>query len=416
MPRFCSGVFGSLFLCRSQRNSVILRFNNNKIRLHTESMGKEVFITGLAKYLPNEPVPNDEMEEFLGLVKGMKSRSKNIVLRNNKIRNRYYAIDKKGKSTHSNAELTVEAIRGLFHDGFQKEDIDLLACGTTSADQLLPSHASMVQGVLQCRPIEVIAPGGSCNAGMLALKYGYMAVAGSFHKNAVCTGSEKISTWMLSENFEEEVAHLERLGENPYVAFEREFLRWMLSDGAAALLIEDKPKQGALSYKIEWIENKSYANELETCMYAGAEKTASGDLNPWRDMNRNERINKSVFLLQQDIRMLEDTITKYGGRFLSEVSKKYNFDPGKVDYFLPHMSSEFFRKKIHEDAEKQGFTIPEEKWFTNLTSVGNVGSASAFLMLEELYHSGELKQGDTILVMVPESARFSYTYAYLTVV
>jgi 3-oxoacyl-[acyl-carrier-protein] synthase-3 len=36
-------------------------------------------------------------------------------------------------------------------------------------------------------------------------------------------------------------------------------------------------------------------------------------------------------------------------------------------------------------------------------------------MLEELVHSGKLKKGDKILLSVPESARFSYTYALLTV-
>lgn len=235
-------------------------------------MRNEVYITGLAKFLPNQPVTNDDMETYLGLVQGRKSRSKNIVLRNNKITQRYYAIDKYGQSTHSNAELTAAAVERLFHQDFTKEDMQLLCCGTSSPDQMLPAHAAMVQGLLQCNPIEVVSPAGSCNAGMLALKYGFMAVAGGFYNNAVCSGSEKISTWMLSRNFEEEVQHLTRLGQNPYVAFEKEFLRWMLSDGAAAVTLENKPKPDQLSFKIEWIENRSYANELETCMFAGAEK------------------------------------------------------------------------------------------------------------------------------------------------
>ena len=59
--------------------------------------------------------------------------------------------------------------------------------------------------------------------------------------------------------------------------------------------------------------------------------------------------------------------------------------------------------------------MPWSKWFLNLEKVGNVGAASIFVMLEELIHSGSLKKGDTLLLHVPESARFSYTYAYLTV-
>jgi 3-oxoacyl-[acyl-carrier-protein] synthase-3 len=48
--------------------------------------------------------------------------------------------------------------------------------------------------------------------------------------------------------------------------------------------------------------------------------------------------------------------------------------------------------------------------------VGNVGAASAHLMLEELLNSGRVKKGDTVLVMVPESARFNYGYILLTAV
>jgi len=62
-----------------------------------------------------------------------------------------------------------------------------------------------------------------------------------------------------------------------------------------------------------------------------------------------------------------------------------------------------------------GMEITEDKWFTNLVEVGNVGSASIYIMLEELFNSGKLEKGQKLLLMVPESARFSYAYALLTV-
>jgi 3-oxoacyl-[acyl-carrier-protein] synthase-3 len=378
-------------------------------------MISDVYINKLGKYLPNTAVSNEDMEEYLGLIEGIKSRSKNIVLRNNGIKTRYYAIDKSGRSTHSNAELTVEAIKNLFDENFRKEDIELLACGTTTPDQLLPSHASMVHGILQCPAIDVISPGGSCNSGMLALKYGYMSIRSGLSKNAVCSGSEKLSTWMLSKNFEEEAKHLNDLGKNPYIAFEKEFLRWMLSDGAGAALLQDKPNKNGFSLKINWIEIKSYANELKTCMYAGAIKKQDGNLIPWRDIDSQELYKESIFSLKQDTRILEKNITKKGGEFLKEIADKYNITENDFDYFLPHISSEFFKKHLIEDAKNIGINISDEKWFTNLARVGNVGSASFFLMLEELFYSGKLKKGDRILVMVPESARFSYTYMMTTV-
>ncbi len=66
--------------------------------------------------------------------------------------------------------------------------------------------------------------------------------------------------------------------------------------------------------------------------------------------------------------------------------------------------------------DANGIPFPEEKWFTNLTQVGNIGAASIFIMMEELLKSNKLKKGQKVLLMVPESARFSYAFSLLTVV
>ncbi|MBA7525738.1 hypothetical protein ES705_17891 [subsurface metagenome] len=96
--------------------------------------------------------------------------------------------------------------------------------------------------------------------------------------------------------------------------------------------------------------------------------------------------------------------------------KKYSLNTSELTYFLPHISSEFFRCKIKESLLEFEIDISDDKWFTNLHKVGNVGAASGFLMLEELFYSGNLKEGDTLLLMIPESARFSYTFVHLTAV
>ena len=66
--------------------------------------------------------------------------------------------------------------------------------------------------------------------------------------------------------------------------------------------------------------------------------------------------------------------------------------------------------------KRVGFDIPQERWFTNLTQVGNVGSASCYLMLEELVRRHGVEAGDKILMFVPESGRFSAAYALITAV
>ncbi|MCD4793191.1 MAG: beta-ketoacyl-ACP synthase III [Bacteroidales bacterium] len=375
-----------------------------------------VYINNIKKFLPGEGISNDEMESYLGKIQNIKSKARPIVLRNNGIKNRYYAINKNQESQYSNAELTAEAIKQLESENFKIADTELLACGTSGPDQLLPSHASMVHGILATPQTEYSSFSGSCNSGMLAMKYAFMSILSGNTTNAVCTGSEKTSTWLTAKNFEDEVEKLHQLEEKPILAFSKEFLRWMLSDGAGAALLSDKPNTDSISLEINWIEITSYAGELETCMYAGAEKDVNGKIIPWRDFTDHKIAQNSIMTLKQDTRMLGEHIVQLGADYLKKVIKKRKFDINKINWFLPHLSSMYFKSKINEEMVNNGIVIPEKKWFLNLPKVGNVGSASAYLMLEELFHSGKLKKDQKILLMVPESSRFSYTYTLFTVV
>lgn len=374
----------------------------------------DVYITKAAKCLPNEAVSNDEMEDYLGLINETASKARRLILRNNKIVSRYYALDKNGKSTHNNAELTNNAIQGLFDENFTAQDMELLSCGTTTPDVLVPSHTSMVHGLLKNKSLELNSSSGVCCAGMNALKFGYLSIKSGNTKNAVCTGSEKLSTWMLANKFENEVVNLKNLEEQPILAFKKDFLRWMLSDGAGAFLLENKPK-GPISLKIEWMEAFSYAYELETCMYAGGDKMENGEIKPWNDYNPDQWLNESLFAFKQDVKLLDEFILVKGSQSMGDALSKNNISADEIDFFLPHVSSHYFVDGLSKALAERGMMIPMEKWFMNLAYVGNVGAASIYLALEELMGSGKLKKGNKILLSVPESGRFSYAYAYLTV-
>ena len=53
---------------------------------------------------------------------------------------------------------------------------------------------------------------------------------------------------------------------------------------------------------------------------------------------------------------------------------------------------------------------------SNLETRGNTGSASIFIALEEAVRDGRFAPGETVLLAVPESGRFSFAFAHLTVV
>ncbi len=375
---------------------------------------KDVYITRISKFLPNKPVENEEMEEKLGVINGKASKARRVVLRNNRIQKRYYAIDENGEVSHNNAQLTAKAVEELCDNDFTVQDIELLSSGTSSPDQILPSHTAMVHGFLKNRTMEINSASGACCSGMNALKYGYMSVKTGQVNNAVCTGSERTSSWMKSDVFENEVEHLQQLENNPILAFNKEFLRWMLSDGAGAFLLENEPK-GDTPLKIEWIQGFSYAHEMETCMYAGGEKLESGQLKPWSEYPAKKWGEISLFAMKQDTRLLGENILKKGVASLKLAYEHHGIGPDDVDYYLPHISSYYFKQGLYDEMKSQGVEMPWDKWFLNLDHVGNIGAASIYVMLEELKASGKLKKGDKILFHVPESARFSYMYAYLTV-
>jgi len=378
----------------------------------------QVYINSTSSYFPNQPVSNDEMEEYLGFIDGRPSKSKKIVLRNNGIVNRYYALEKGGKSTHTNAQMTALAVKELLKKNPDKlKDIELLSCGTSSPDQVMPSHGVMTHGWLpEMESIEVVSPAGVCCAGMHAIKYAYLAIKSGEMKTAIATGSERFSGLLVSDVFEEEAQKLKEMEENPFIAFQKDFLRWMLSDGASAFLMSDKPNPDGLSLRIDWIEGASYANNMETCMYMGGEKMEDGSLKGFMDYTPEEIMNRSVFSIKQDITLLSDNIVHLGGQKIKQLLDKHGVAMTEIDHFLPHISSEFFKSKIYDLVEFYGGGIPYEKWFINLYTVGNVGAASVFLMINELFNNGTLKKGEKILLLVPESARFSYMYALLTVV
>lgn len=382
------------------------------------------FITAVSAFLPGKPVDNTELDDYLGKVNKVSTRTRQIILANNGIKSRYYALDPEtGKSSYTNAQMSAEAVRLLGHDNDAVDvSMECLCCGTSSADQIMPGHASMVHGELpEAGPCEVVSFAGICLSGLTALKFGAMSVALGVSKNAVATGSELASTFMRTTFFETMTGNTKPKDEkkrHSAFSFEAEFLRWMLSDGAGAVLIENEPTIGGMSLRIDWIETVSHAHRLETCMYAGAVKQEDGQLVGWRECAVADSLEKrGVMTIKQDARLLnEEIINVTVGQSLPSIIAKHDLKPEDFDWFLAHYSSEYFREPLMKQLQDIDFPIPEERWFTNLSSKGNTGSASFYIMLEELFSSGKLQKGNRILGMIPESGRFSVGWISLTVV
>lgn len=371
-----------------------------------------VYITSMGKFLPGEPVGNEEIEDYLGRINGKSSKSMRRILEQNKIRYRHYAIDKEQRSLYSNAEMAALAIRDALNRNrqAQESDIDFLAAGTTQGDLPVPGFASMVHAETGLPVMEIATHHGVCASGMQAMKNAYLQVLSGESRTAVSCASEFPSRVFKHTRFEAQEAYRDKA-----VPFDTDFLRFMLSDGAGAAILQDRPAPGGLSLRIEWIDNKSYANSYDVCMYAGSNKD-----NPehagWLDYRSiHDAADDGALNLKQDIRLVNE-MPKVGVDRFFQLVEEGAVDPSSIDWMVCHYSSHFFREEIFRLLKLGGLTIPEEKWFTNLYTRGNTGAASIYIMLEELFGSGKLSPGESVLCMVPESGRFQTSYMLLTVV
>lgn len=368
-----------------------------------------VYINAMGTFLPGKPIGNDEAEEYLGKVNGELSVLKNRILTQNGITTRHYAINKQQKSEFSNAQLASNAVQNaLSKSTLNVKDVQLLATATTQADLPVPGFASMVHGLLDIPKCELASFQSVCASGMMALKDAYAQIKAGEKQNAICVGSEFASRLFKNTRFEAQGI--------TSMPFDTEFLRWMLSDGAGAFVLENAKSTKGLSLKIDWIDIRSQANDYPLCMYAGKVNNKAETTDSWLDYPDFESAAKvGAINLKQDVRLL-DQVVKIGVAHFFELIDKGKIKPEGIDWLCCHYSSEFFKQPIKELMSKGGVTIPEEKWFSNLTTKGNTGSASIFIMLEELFYSGKLKEGETILCMVPESGRFVTSFMSLTVV
>ncbi len=371
-----------------------------------------VYINSIGKFLPGEPIGNDQVEEYLGKIGNRPSKVKNRILKSNGIQQRYYALDRQQNTTYLNSQMAANAVRDtLFQLNIEPSAIDLLCAATSWPDLLLPGFASMVHGELpELSPLEIISNQGVCCAGVAALKYAAAQVELGEKRNAIAVASESASRLFKHTNFEAET----RVKNGSHLPFDVEFLRWMLSDGAGAFLIQNRPNPTGISLKLEWIELISHANAYPVCMYAGtADETTQKswtNYHSYADAAADGAMN-----LRQNIRLL-DNVVKLGVEGWLKLIEAGRVQPAEIDWLLCHYSSHFFRNQIVELLEKANCMIPEEKWFTNLYTRGNTGCASIYLMLEEIFHSGKLQPDQKIFCFVPESGRFTTAYMMLSVV
>jgi 3-oxoacyl-[acyl-carrier-protein] synthase-3 len=374
---------------------------------------RDVYITGTGAFLPGAPVGVEAMEDHIGRIGGRASAVGRRALRWNGVETRHYAMAPDGTVEHSNASMAAEAVRAALDDaGLGLGDLQHLATATTQGDYLVPGHGPAVHAELGAGPIEVASYQSVCASALMAVKGAWLQVRAGEAEVAVATGSEFSSRW-FRPRFYEGTALVDAKGRT---RMEADFLRFTLSDGAGAVVLEPRPRPDGLSLKVEWIDLTSLAGAFDPCMWAGSTFEDRADMrSAWSHAGPTAAHAAGAVALLQDFELLKIVIRAWIGVWMKKVDEG-RIDPDKVDHLLCHYSARSLREEIVSVLKSTRAMIPEEKWFSNLPTVGNIGSASIWVMLDEFMKSGRARRGERVLLIVPESGRAMVGFMMLEVV
>lgn len=358
----------------------------------------DCYITSTGSYLPGAPVDNERIGQYLGKVIG-EGPVRRRILKANGIRTRHYALDKKQNATHSVYELAAEAVKDCLPQDRNSLSIDYLSAGSTHTPLLAPGLSSLVHDQLSkdevvSHALEINSNSGICSSGAQALVNAARAVKLGDAEAALCVGVEQSSVGLKSKAFRPTYdipAIFRDVKTSKW--FMSVFLRFMLSDGAGAFLLEQQPQAQRLSLKVNWTYSRSFANQAPLCM----------------------QLQSSPIVLSQDVTILAKYMAPLSEKALEGALREYGEMLGNYTMLLPHMSSYYFEPTVKKIIARLSPHRDVPYW-TNLRTAGNTGAASIFIMLDEYLKTQPVAADDRILLFVPESGQFNYVLISLTVV
>lgn len=359
----------------------------------------DCFITSTGAYLPGAPVTNDRIFDFLGSLDGEAEVAKSVLAMNGIVQ-RYYAQDANQQATEDVYDLAACAAQSCLAERAPLHPISFLTVGTTYAPFSGPGIASIVHHRLQeksflGRPVEISSHGGICTSASAALVAAVRGVKLGEHRSALSIGAEHASEVLKSSVIQPIDDRTEHSDLRKSQWFMSVFLRFMLSDGAGAFLLESEPRRKGLSLRVDWTHSLSFANEAPLCM----------------------NLRNDTRLLSQDVNILNRYFYKLARKFVEIALREHGEELDSYQMALPHMSSYFFRRKMEKIMQELSKN-PERPvpYWTNLATAGNTGAASIYVMLNQFLRENKLANGERLLLFIPESGQFNFVLISLTAV
>lgn len=343
-------------------------------------------IAGTGSYLPGPPRDSDAVRRFMRpYPDGLTERQQDYVLDTSGIATRHYAIDIDDPARReTNTTMAAEAgRRAMAAAGWTPADVELLVVTTVVPDQLMPPTSTLVQealGIMRCTELEISA---NCTAPTKGLM-----VAANHLRVGECSRALVCCSQYVSFLGVPPWTNPERMGSD------QGHLRWLLSDGAAAVALE-RSEHGDIGLRV-CLESSGIGKRSGMYVALGA---ADPDLAAGFGRGSQHITQDQRYVLKEGFPRIVDGLE----RMLSRLEV-----PGaQIDHFIPSVPSIRTATKLQGRAHKR-LGIRPDVWRMNFTRVGYVGSVAVPLVLDELSRSGMLKPGDTICTVAEESSKWMF--------
>jgi len=356
-----------------------------------------VRISGSGHFLPGKPVSFDELNRYLGEIEGAPpkvakwfERIRVLMREMLDITHYHFAIDpESGAFTEDNVSMSVKAAQSaLQHAGISAHEVDFIAYGSAHQHQM-PTASVRIQealGIENCAEISIHA---NCTSAYKALMVAADGMRLGRYKKALV-----ISAGMSSSELRSSYYNM------PLVKKEELFLRYFLSDGAGALLLEaceDHSKKGL------------YLEHCHSESVGGCKPSAMGNRRPAYYLNPKEEYDKALHHLAQmfneDLSLHfnepDGTVFEKG---LKRMLNNHPIDLTKIRYFQINFPSKHIVDLIMDACQNIG--IQRHTLYTKLQTMGYTGPPMVFMCLDKILREEPLEKDDILISFVTEVSKF----------
>jgi 3-oxoacyl-[acyl-carrier-protein] synthase-3 len=355
-----------------------------------------VRVAGTGSFLPGEPVPASDVDRYLGelpeapekLQKWMK-RIRELMKELLEVEYYHFAFDPVTRRfTEDNVTMSVKAAAGaLKHAGFPAEQVELIVYGSAHQDQM-PTASARIQESLGIEHSAEISVHANCTSAYKALAIAHDMIRNGRFGNALVISSSMSSSELVAEYYNQ-----------PLVKKEELFLRYFLSDGAAALFLTgEKSSPPGL-----------YVDHTHFESIGGKKPASMGNKRPAYWMNPKEEFEKGYHHLSQMFQeeLRENFHDPDGSVFLKGLERMleiYRPDLARLKYFQVNFPSKHISELIMDECS--GLGIPRSTLYSKMASMGYTGPPMALLCLDRILKEQTLEPGDMILSFVTEVSKF----------